>query len=60
MGARQSFGLFISPIHSSTGMGIATTSLALAIGQLTWAPSSRLLALWQTAIGPGWSCKLPC
>lgn len=36
MGTRQSFGLFISPINSSTGMGIATISLALAIGQFTW------------------------
>lgn len=33
MGTRQSFGLFISPINGSTGMGIATISLALAIGQ---------------------------
>lgn len=36
MGTRQSFGLFISPINSSTGMGIATIILALAIGQFTW------------------------
>ena len=36
MGTRQSFGLFISPINSSTGMGIATISFALAIGQFTW------------------------
>ncbi|MDS1139761.1 MFS transporter [Pusillimonas sp. SM2304] len=36
MGIRQSFGLFISPMNASTGMGIATISLALAIGQFTW------------------------
>lgn len=36
MGTRQSFGLFIGPISSSTGMGVATISLALAIGQFTW------------------------
>ena len=36
MGIRQSFGLFISPINGATGMGIATISLALAIGQFTW------------------------
>lgn len=36
MGSRQSFGLFISPISASTGMGIATISFALAVGQLTW------------------------
>lgn len=36
MGARQSLGLFIGPIDASTGLGIATISLALAIGQFTW------------------------
>ena len=36
MGVRQSFGLFISPLNSSTGLGIATISFALAIGQFTW------------------------
>lgn len=36
MGTRQSLGLFIGPIGTSTGIGIATLSLALAIGQFTW------------------------
>ena len=36
MGSRQSFGLFVSPISASTGMGIATISFALAVGQFTW------------------------
>lgn len=36
MGARQSLGLFIAPIDATTGLGIATISLALAIGQFTW------------------------
>ena len=36
MGARQSLGLFVAPIGASTGLGIATISLALAIGQFTW------------------------
>jgi MFS family permease len=36
MGSRQSFGLFIGPINASTGMGIATISFALAIGQFSW------------------------
>ena len=36
MGIRQSFGLFVSPINSSTGLGVATISLALAIGQFSW------------------------
>lgn len=36
MGARQTTGLFISPLNSSTGLGIATISFALAIGQFVW------------------------
>lgn len=36
MGVRQSFGLFVSPLNSSTGLGIATISFALAIGQFAW------------------------
>jgi predicted MFS family arabinose efflux permease len=36
MGARQSLGLFISPLTSSTGLSITTISLALAIAQLMW------------------------
>ncbi|MBX3704934.1 MAG: MFS transporter, partial [Steroidobacteraceae bacterium] len=36
MGARQSFGLFVSPINTSTGLGITAISLAMAVGQLMW------------------------
>jgi MFS family permease len=36
MGARQSLGLFISPLNNSTGLGITTISLAFAIAQLMW------------------------
>jgi MFS family permease len=36
MGARQSLGLFISPLNTSTGLGITTISLALAVAQLMW------------------------
>jgi len=36
MGARQSLGLFIAPLGSSTGLGITTISLAFAIAQLLW------------------------
>lgn len=36
MGARQSLGLFVSPINSSTGLGITAISLALAVAQLMW------------------------
>ena len=36
MGARQSLGLYVSPLNTSTGLGIANISLAMAIGQFFW------------------------
>jgi MFS family permease len=36
MGARQTMGLFLSPLNTATGLGIASISFALAIGQLMW------------------------
>ena len=36
MGARQSIGLFVSPINVSTGLGIVSISFALAVGQFMW------------------------
>lgn len=35
-GARQSAGLFVSPLNTSTGLGIVSISFALAIGQFVW------------------------
>lgn len=36
MGLRQSTGLFVQPMLASTGLGIASISFALAIGQFVW------------------------
>lgn len=36
MGARQSAGLFVSPLNISTGLGIVSISFALAVGQFVW------------------------
>ena len=36
MGLRQSLGLFVSPLNSSTGLGIVTISFALAVAQFVW------------------------
>ena len=36
MGSRQSMGLFVSPLNTTTGLGIASISFAMAIGQFTW------------------------
>src|SRR5205809_5912915 len=35
-GVRQSLALYISPLNSSTGLGIAAISLAFACAQLMW------------------------
>jgi len=36
MGARQSLGLFVSPLNTATGVGLAAVSFAMAVGQFTW------------------------
>ncbi|MBU3653515.1 MAG: MFS transporter [Limnohabitans sp.] len=36
MGIRQSMGLYVGPINTSTGLGITSISLALAVGQFVW------------------------
>jgi MFS family permease len=53
MGVRQSFGLFISPMNSSTGLGIATISFALAIGQFTWGAVQPVAGALADRHGPG-------
>src|SRR5437660_11767164 len=35
-GVRQSVALFIGPLNSATGLGIASISLAFAVAQLMW------------------------
>ena len=41
-GTRQTLGLFVSPLNSSTGLGIVSISLAMAIGQLVWGVAQPL------------------
>jgi MFS family permease len=53
MGARQSLGLFVSPLNSATGLGIATISLALAIGQLMWGVIQPVAGAVADRYGPG-------
>ncbi len=53
MGARQSLGLFIAPISASTGLGIASISLALAIGQFTWGAIQPIAGAVADRYGPG-------
>jgi MFS family permease len=42
MGARQSLGLFISPLNTATGLGIVAISFAMAVGQFTWGASQPI------------------
>lgn len=45
MGARQSLGLFVAPLHSSTGLGVVGISLALAVGQFVWGLAQPVFGL---------------
>ena len=36
MGTRQTMGLFLSSLNTSTGLGVGSISLAFAFGQLWW------------------------
>src|SRR6478672_5440012 len=42
MGARQSLGLFVSPLNSATGLGIVAISFAMAVGQFVWGASQPI------------------
>ncbi|MEW6512689.1 MAG: MFS transporter [Pseudomonadota bacterium] len=52
MGARQSMGLFISPMNTSTGLGIATISLALAVAQFIWGAAQPIAGGIADRYGP--------
>ncbi len=53
MGARQSLGLFVSPLNSSTGLGIVTISFALAVAQFVWGATQPLAGAAADRYGPG-------
>ena len=44
-GTRQTMGLVISPLNSSTGLGIVSISLAMAVGQFVWGAAQPLAGL---------------
>ena len=45
MGIRNVLGLFVSPLNTSTGLGIVTISFALAVGQFVWGAAQSIFAL---------------
>ena len=51
MGVRQSSGLFVSPLNSSTGLGIVTVSFALAVGQFVWGAAQPLFGMLADRVG---------
>lgn len=53
MGARQSMGLFVGTLNTSTGLGIASISLAFAFGQLWWGLTQPLAGIVADRIGAG-------
>ncbi|MBL8485101.1 MAG: MFS transporter, partial [Rhodocyclaceae bacterium] len=52
MGVRQSVGLFVSPINTTTGLGITTISFALAVGQFTWGAIQPVAGALADRYGP--------
>jgi MFS family permease len=53
MGARQSMGLFMSPLNTATGLGIATISFAMAVGQFVWGATQPVFGAIADRWGPG-------
>ncbi|MFN8695660.1 MAG: MFS transporter [Burkholderiales bacterium] len=53
MGARQSMGLFLSPLNTSTGLGVAAISLSMAIGQFVWGAVQPFAGAVADKYGPG-------
>jgi len=53
MGVRQTMGLFIGPINTATGLGLASISLAFAIGQLCWGLTQPFAGAVADRLGAG-------
>ncbi|HEY1288695.1 MAG TPA: MFS transporter [Burkholderiales bacterium] len=52
MGTRSVFGLFLSPLNSASGLGIATISFAIAVSQLTWGVAQPFAGILTERLGP--------
>src|SRR5512132_1565469 len=53
MGTRQTMGLFLSPLNTSTGLGLGSISLAFAFGQLFWGVTQPFAGAMADKIGAG-------
>ena len=52
MGTRQSMGLYVGPLNTSTGLGIVSISLALAVGQFVWGAIQPIAGAVADRFGP--------
>lgn len=53
MGVRQTMGLFLSALNTSTGLGVGSISLAFALGQLWWGLTQPFAGAVADRIGTG-------
>jgi predicted MFS family arabinose efflux permease len=53
MGTRQSMGLFLSALNTSTGLGVGSISLAFAFGQLWWGVTQPFAGAMADRYGAG-------
>lgn len=53
MGARQSLGLFVSPLNTATGLGVVAISFAMAVGQFVWGAAQPIFGAVADRYGPG-------
>lgn len=53
MGTRQSMGLFLNNLNTSTGLGLASISLAFGFGQLWWGLTQPFAGMVADRIGAG-------
>ena len=53
MGVRQTMGLYLSPLNSATGLGMANISLAFAFGQLWWGLTQPFAGAMADRVGTG-------
>ena len=53
MGARLTSGLFLSPLNTATGLGVATISFVMAVAQLMWGAAQPVFGAVADKYGPG-------
>ncbi len=53
MGTRQTMGLFLGPLNTATGLGVASISLAFAVGQLWWGLTQPFAGALADRLGAG-------